>query len=162
MAVLLRALSSPACGVISHPVWAGEDPRLVTNARLRYKFIFIQCQTGATKAEAASRIPLACGSQVSEPFTPLQDTFSPLCLLCCQQLPGARGEGGDGCTGQSSPGLTPSCSRLDIAACGLEADRLVARFVILLAVVHPRHHCQDEGLWDQQLHVHLWKRRRVI
>lgn len=58
--------------------------------------------------------------------------------------------------------VSPSCSRLAVSAYGCKADGLVARLVILLAVVHPRQHHQDEGLWDQQLHVHLWKRRRVI
>jgi len=58
--------------------------------------------------------------------------------------------------------VAPSCSCRDIGACGREADGLVAWLVVLLAVVHPRHHCQDEGLRDQQLRVHLWKRRRVI
>lgn len=55
--------------------------------------------------------------------------------------------------GWQHPGLalalaTLLCSHLSIAAAGRDADRLVARFVILLAVIHPCHHRQHEGLWD--------------
>lgn len=97
------------------------------------------------------------------PFHSVPRCSFPFCLFCCQQLPRARGGDEKVVQGRPAPHPTlslgtpvsPSCSRLGVGACGCKADRLVARLVILFAVVHPRQHCQDEGLRDQQLHIHL-------
>lgn len=162
----LSSVFLPLCGVISHPAWTGGDPGLVINTRLGYKFIFIQCQTRAPPCWSwlhRSLWLVAFRFQTLSPHAKMPIPPLPPLLPAAPQGQRRRrwlyrADRPPGIALPLSAHFAPPCSRLDLSACGCEADGLVAWLVILLAVVHAGHHHQNEGLWDQQLHVHLWKR----
>lgn len=169
MAVLVWAPSSSPC-VESSPTQPGQEAiqaQSSTQDSGTNLSLFSDRQV-SSMLEVASRIPLACGLQVSDPFTPCQGVLSPLPPLLPAAPQGRRRRrwlhGADQPPSIALPlstNFAPSCSCLDIGACGWKADGLVAWLVVLLAVVHAGHHRQDEGLGDQQLHVHLWKKRVI-
>lgn len=141
--------------------WAPSSHHLspATDTRPTYRVTFIQWKKkdksppGAGQLLHSSLWLVAFRFQTLSPSAALP--FPPSAACAPSSFPGPQEEEEVAVQGGQHPGLCPShppvlspCSHLGVAAGGGDAGGLVARLVILLAVVHPRHHRQDEGLRD--------------